>query len=91
MAQTCHENRSRNRARQQNGKICKKVICPFFWGRSGGMSGPGRQSLGRQDEGSALEKLQILREASEVCGVSLARSASRWEAAETLRAFRHPR
>jgi len=55
------------------------------------MSGPGRQSLGRQDEGSALEKLQILREASEVIRFNPARSASRWEAAETLRAFRHPR
>ena len=90
MAQKCHENRSRNRARQKNGKKCKKVIYPGIWGRVGGMSGPGRQSLGRQDEGSALEKLQILREASEVIRFNPARSASRWEAAETLRAFRHP-
>ena len=50
----------------KNGKKCKKVIYPGMWGRSGGMSGPGRQSLCRQDGGSALEKLQILREASEV-------------------------
>ena len=66
MAQKCHGNRIRNRARQKNGKKCKKVICPFFWGQFGGMSGPGRQSLCRQDVGSALGKLQTLSEASEV-------------------------
>ena len=66
------------------------MIYSEFGGRVGGMSGPGRQSLCRQDEGSALEKLQILREASEVIRFYPARSASRWEAAETLRAFRHP-
>ena len=66
MAQKCDENRSRNRARQKNGKKCEKVIQIQFWGQSSGMSGAGRQSLGRQDGGSALGKSQILSEASEV-------------------------